>query len=88
MTRSIGDMIASSVGVICDPGMIEHEITSDSKYIVIASDGIWEFLDNFKVMSMVTPYYLKNDPEGAALQLIHEATQWWDKVKNEFNKSY
>lgn len=88
MSRSIGDLVASSVGVICDPGIcqylileiIEKTINEDSRYIVIASDGVWEFLSNPQVVSIVNPYYLKNDPEGACDALIREATECWKKV--------
>ncbi len=59
---------------------MEFEIGDDSKYIVIASDGIWEFIDNNRVMSLVNPFYYKNDPEGACHVLVKEATDWWDKV--------
>jgi serine/threonine protein phosphatase PrpC len=37
------------VGVIPDPEIIEYEVTPDDIYMVIASDGVWEFLSNDKV---------------------------------------
>jgi len=65
MARSIGDRIAAQVGVIADPGFSislykrndllsfleikEFEITEEDKFIVIASDGVWEFLSNAQV---------------------------------------
>jgi serine/threonine protein phosphatase PrpC len=89
MSRSLGDLVASSIGVTCDPGIfylileiLEFEITDYSRFIVIASDGIWEFLDNNRVMNVVNSYYLKNDAEGACHALVKEATDWWEKVKN------
>ncbi len=63
---------------------MEFDITEDSKYVVIASDGIWEFIDNAKAMQIVNPYYAKNDPEGACSALIKQATQFWEAV----NKYY
>lgn len=60
--------------------IIETEATADSRYIVMASDGVWEFLDSNKIMSMVNPYFLKNDPEGAVNYIINESTMWWEKV--------
>ena len=33
------------------------------KFIVIASDGVWEFLTNETVARIVWPYYVKNSPE-------------------------
>ncbi len=80
MARSFGDFIASKVGVICEPEIISVELNEDEdKFIVLASDGIWEFLDNEYVVNTVAPFYLKNDPEGAADRLIRDATAQWKK---------
>ena len=43
MSRSFGDIIASSVGVICEPEIIKHRILPYDKFIIIASDGVWEY---------------------------------------------
>ena len=40
------DFIATTLGVIPVPKFIEEKIDSDTKFIVIAFDGVWEFLDN------------------------------------------
>ena len=79
MSRSIGDLIASTLGVIPEPKFIEDKIDKDTKFIVIASDGVWEFLDNKTVANIVMPFYKKNDPEGACKALIKESTEWWNK---------
>ena len=79
MSRSIGDFIATTLGVIPVPKFIEEKIDSDTKFIIIASDGVWEFLDNKKVADMVMPFYEKNDPDGACKALIKESTDWWNK---------
>ena len=78
MSRSIGDFIASSLGVISEPVITEFELTEDTKFLVLASDGVWEFLDSNKVMNMVLPYYEKNDPDNACKLLIKESTTWWE----------
>jgi serine/threonine protein phosphatase PrpC len=79
MSRSIGDLLASTLGVIPEPEFIETEIDKDTKFIILASDGVWEFLDNQKVKDLVMPYYKKNDPEGACKLLISESTKWWNE---------
>ena len=79
MSRSIGDFLASSLGVIPEPIFFEEIIDKDTKFIVIASDGIWEFLNNKKVSKIIIPFYEKNDPEGACKTLIKEATDCWNK---------
>ena len=79
MSRSIGDFIATTLGVIPVPKFIEEKIDSDTKFIVVASDGVWEFLKNEKVAEIVWPFYKKNDPEGACKTLIKESTDWWNQ---------
>ena len=79
MSRSIGDLIASTLGVIPEPKFIEDKVDKDTKFIVVASDGVWEFLDNEAVTDIVMPFYKKNDPDGACKALIKESTEWWNK---------
>ena len=79
MSRSIGDFIATTLGVIPLPKFIDENIDKDTKFIVVASDGVWEFLDNQKVANIVMPFYKKNDPDGACKALIKESTEWWNQ---------
>ena len=79
MSRSIGDLIATTLGVVPEPKFIEDKVDKDTKFIVIASDGVWEFLDNKTVAEMVMPFYKKNDPDGACKALIKTSTEWWNK---------
>ena len=79
MSRSIGDFIATTLGVIPVPKFIDEKIDNDTKFIVVASDGVWEFLDNQRVSDIVMPFYKKNDPDGACKALIKESTEWWNK---------
>lgn len=83
MSRSIGDLIASTIGVISEPDILEYSITSNSCYAILASDGIWEFLSNFKVMNIATNYYHQNDPEGMCKNVIDEATRYWENDEIE-----
>ena len=79
MSRSVGDFVATTLGVIPEPKFIEEKIDSDCKFIVIASDGVWEFLENERVAEIVWPYYKNDDPDGACKELIKESTEWWNK---------
>jgi len=46
MSRSLGDTVAHSVGVSSAPEVKSFLISPDDKFIVIGSDGVWEFLSN------------------------------------------
>lgn len=73
MSRSIGDFIAHSAGVIPDPEIMRFELNQDHKFIVIASDGVWEFLSNEEVGSIVYPYFKINSPEQAGNAIVRSA---------------
>jgi serine/threonine protein phosphatase PrpC len=80
MSRSIGDRVASSVGVISEPEVLEFDLTPDDKFIVLGSDGIFEFLTNEDVIKLVVPYWRRKDCEGAAEVLAKEAKLSWQRV--------
>ena len=73
MSRSLGDTIAHSVGCSCEPDITHTVLGLSDKIIVIASDGVWEFLTNETVADIVTQFYNKNDPEGAAEAVVMES---------------
>eukprot|EP00828_Plagiopyla_frontata_P024097 TRINITY_DN3076_c0_g1_i4.p8 TRINITY_DN3076_c0_g1~~TRINITY_DN3076_c0_g1_i4.p8 ORF type:complete len:106 (+),score=26.20 TRINITY_DN3076_c0_g1_i4:994-1311(+) len=79
MARSFGDNVASIVGVIAEPEVTKHEITNKDKFMVIGSDGIFEFLSNEQVAQIVEPFFKKNEPTKAAEKLVKEATLSWQK---------
>ena len=79
MSRSIGDMDAKRVGVIPNPQIVEYTIDYFSKYIIVASDGIWEFISNEQVMKYSNKYYLRNDPIGLCHELSQKAIALWEK---------
>lgn len=99
MSRSIGDDIATSVGVTWVPEIKEFNIkfnqpsivsihhseetmstandvqwiTAERGFLVIGSDGVWEFLPNEDIVREVGRYYVLNNIEGACDWLVAEA---------------
>lgn len=57
MSRSFGDRVAHSVGVSAEAEVWEFTLGLNDKFVVIASDGVWEFLSNEDVANIVMPYY-------------------------------
>jgi serine/threonine protein phosphatase PrpC len=53
MSRSIGDMIAHTIGVSSDPEVTRFDLSSRDKFIVIASDGVFEYLSNQEIGCIV-----------------------------------
>jgi serine/threonine protein phosphatase PrpC len=48
--------------------------------MIIASDGVWEFLPNEEVAMITSPFYQKSAPEAAANALVKEAYKKWKIV--------
>lgn len=53
-TRSIGDSEAEKIGVVAVPEIQVHTITADDEYIVICSDGVFEFLTSQQVIDITS----------------------------------
>jgi serine/threonine protein phosphatase PrpC len=81
MTRSIGDMAATTVGVIARPEITYFpNLTANDKFIVIASDGLWDRLTNFEIMSIIaSQYYKTKDADGAVNHLTRESVDRWQR---------
>jgi hypothetical protein len=73
-TRSIGDAMAETLGVVADPELDEHAIRPEDRFIVIASDGVFEFLTNQAVVDMVAKHTC---PLEASRAVVTEAYQMW-----------
>lgn len=73
-TRSIGDAIAEGIGVTAQPELLSKELTREHAFIVIASDGIFEFITNQGAADIVGQY---DDPLEGARAIVAEAYRLW-----------
>ena len=80
MSRSIGDSYAHSFGVIATPDHKQIELNSDDKFIFLASDGVFEFLDNSYCIKKIQHYYAKDDKETACKKLVKRSIKEWKEV--------
>lgn len=79
MTRSFGDRVAASVGTISDPEILEFDLTEEDKFMLIASDGVWEFIPSQDCVNMIKKFYLENDAKGCCEYLYKESKMRWMK---------
>ena len=77
MTRSFGDNFASIAGTICEPEIKEHILVPEDKFIILASDGLFEFINSEEVGNIVKSYYEKNDIVGCCEYLYKESYRKW-----------
>jgi len=75
MARSLGDVVAHSAGVISDPDFTEFDLDPKTdKFLVVATDGLWEFITNEETVKMVES---NRTPAEAVDVLVTEAGTRW-----------
>ena len=73
-TRSIGDATAEAIGVFAEPEVLVKRLTARNPFLILASDGVWEFLSSQSVVDMVSKY---DDPLEAAMAIVAESYRLW-----------
>ena len=61
------------LGIISEPEMTEHKITASDKFIVLATDGIWDYLSNIEVVKTVHKH---GDPLKAAKGTLNSRSSY------------
>lgn len=72
MTRSLGDLVAKTVGVTAEPELRQFSNLQSrtDKILIIASDGVWDRIPNDELTRMLIPYYEMRDAEGAVARIV------------------
>nr|XP_027072897.1 protein phosphatase 2C and cyclic nucleotide-binding/kinase domain-containing protein-like isoform X1 [Coffea arabica] len=73
-TRSIGDSIAETIGVVANPEIVVFELTPNNPFFVLASDGVFEFLSSQSVVDMVVKH---KEPRDACAAIVAESYRLW-----------
>ena len=84
MSRTFGDNLAHTIGVINIPEVINYEFKGGERFIVIATDSIWQYIDSDECVEIIKTFYEKNlDAIGALNALVTEAIKRWKKQENK-----
>ena len=85
MTRSFGDDVASTVGVTSDPDHVVRSFAGEDRFIILGSDGIFDFLSYNFISSVVSEMMRKGrDPQVISERLVYDAVKKWKTGKNEY----
>ena len=77
MTRSFGDEVGASVGVVSVPEIGEYKIKEEDKAIIIASDGLWEYMSNEEVTDVVKNLIDQNNADIISKKLYEQSIIRW-----------
>lgn len=84
MSRSLGDSVVHRSGVSAEPETIEHLVDKDvDEFLLIATDGIWDVVDNAQAVQMVASFASKSanwSPTEASAWLCKFARSRWEKL--------
>ncbi|TDH70680.1 hypothetical protein CCR75_009536 [Bremia lactucae] len=89
MSRSFGDLVAKTIGVIAEPDVLRIEIEEfctcgkkqrPSHFAILASDGIWEFISTDECVQFVAACIFESEmsPQETCIALVDEACSRWD----------
>jgi len=91
MARSIGDHLVGAIGVIAEPEVVEMDIdpaTDPSKdgpqFLVMASDGVWEFIDSPEAIDLLQAANVTRSATEAVTKLIETAAQKWREEEGDY----
>eukprot|EP00826_Nyctotherus_ovalis_P037380 TRINITY_DN3403_c0_g4_i1.p1 TRINITY_DN3403_c0_g4~~TRINITY_DN3403_c0_g4_i1.p1 ORF type:complete len:329 (+),score=81.58 TRINITY_DN3403_c0_g4_i1:805-1791(+) len=82
MSRALGDKSASEAGVIAVPDIVEERLKNEDRILLVASDGVWEYLNNLEAIKIVGECW-KEGAEEAARKLVREARSKWEGNREE-----
>jgi len=83
MSRSLGDYAVKAVGVTATPEITSHDLTENDKFLVMASDGVWEFISNQEAVDIVqNKIHLGSNV--ACEELIRIAATRWQHEEGDY----
>uniref|UniRef100_A0A1J3DP41 Protein phosphatase 2C 32 n=1 Tax=Noccaea caerulescens TaxID=107243 RepID=A0A1J3DP41_NOCCA len=63
------DYIGTDPYITCEPCIVHHRLTSSDRFLVLCSDGLYEYFSNEEVVAHVT-WFIENVPEGDPAQYL------------------
>ena len=83
MSRSLGDSVVHKSGVSAEPEIFEHMVDEYDEFVIIATDGVWDVVDNNQAVQMVGSFISKSpqwNPLEASACICKFARSRWEKL--------
>ncbi|KAB1213932.1 putative protein phosphatase 2C 73 [Morella rubra] len=78
LSRALGDYSLKDFGLISVPDVTQRNITSRDKFVILATDGVWDVLSNQEAVQIVSS---TSDRERSAKRLVECAVRAWKHKK-------
>lgn len=82
MSRSIGDEVSKTVGVTADPDILQYTVSREDKFLILASDGVWEFISSLEAVKIVGLHWEQGEAGKACAALVRAAQLRWASCDN------
>ena len=79
MARSIGDHAVKSVGVIAEPVVSFHDVKENDSFLILATDGVWEFISSAEAVKTVAKHLHKGATKACQVLIEAAAAKWHDE---------
>lgn len=73
LSRSLGDVAAAELGVSCIPEVSHHVLQPADKFIILATNGVWQVMDSKTAVEIVSDAILNAWTPQSAGSLLHKA---------------
>ena len=78
VSRTLGDLNAERAGVVPTPEVLTHRVAAEDRFVLLASDGVWEFIDMNEAVEIVDQFYSegKRAIDACRLLIAKAALAW------------
>lgn len=85
MTRSIGDNAARSIGLISVPEITYRLLEKKDKFIIIASDGVWDCITSQDAVEIVASVFKEGKSEACCEKILTNALKKWENISDSID---
>ena len=79
MARSIGDHAVKPIGVIAEPVVSFHDVKANDSFLILATDGVWEFISSAEAVEIVADNLHKGATKACQILIEAAAAKWHDE---------
>ncbi|XP_074567403.1 putative protein phosphatase 2C 34 [Curcuma longa] len=81
MSRAFGDHCVKEFGVISEPQVTQRIISNKDRFVVLATDGVWDVISNEEAIRIVSA---SKDPRRSAQRLVGCAIRAWRRKRRGY----
>lgn len=85
MTRCIGDKNLKKIGVVHEPEIMTRTLDKNDKFLILASDGLWDVIDSMETVMIVSREMEKGHAKNACEVLLNEARKRWARKSSDID---